>query len=501
MFYSPIYEHAKWLYRTSKLSKLDDFLKTHLSMSYNVYLWQLYLAHVFQNMPEKLLDAYEYALSHLEGHFDITLILRDYLCLIDSMHDQDVVDRKRAAYQNVIKYAVFCLPAIYKEYEEFEYKLNKFTAKTILEKVSYNYKGHKRLSLTFNANKEIMDQVTLENYSALFEVDERKIFVWKCLKEKFYYSEEIYFELIRMAPNFVVEAIFCNSFVDHDEHSNTECILQNRENTFTRANFFFVLLGAYLNKIDLASYIFKENFLSNWKIGEGDSRPDTAKIAAIGDLKDSFRGIRIRNKDLVYIHFLDTVFKNKGISAFRCVFRDLKDLIGPLVFYYVAQLEYYVYGDVNVFVNVMLLGSKKSRSLETYMIKFLVNHRQENLARKYAAYFGRREALRQYLYLYTFEPQSAENENATRTESLNDFYYKGGFEYEPFILRSKGNKAFNEMVKTLEFEELRLYKHSLLLEMMEDVRKDESIKLFEVVHPECVVKLLRTAEIRPKNTF
>lgn len=501
MFYSPIYEYAKSLYKTSKLSELDSFLKERLPLSYNVHLWQLYLAYVGQNTPEKLLDAYEYALSHLEGHFDITLVLRDYLGLIDSMHDQDVVDRKRMAYQNVIKYAVFNVPSIYREYEEFEYKLNKFTAKTLLEKAAYNFKGHKRLSMTFDANAEIMDQVTLENYSTLFEVEERKEFVWKCLKEKFYYDEEVYFELIKIVPGFVDEAILCNSFISHDEQLDAPLTLESCTNTFTRTNFFFVLLGVYLGRVDLTNYIFKEEFLSAWDAEQDKSGSATAKAVTVSDLKETFRVMRIRKKDLVYIHFLDMVFKSKGVHAFRRVFNDMKDIIGPLVFYYVAQLEYYVHGDVDVFINVMLLGSRKNKSLETYLIKFLVGHRHENLARKYSAVFGRKEDLRRYLYLYTFESQAADNESAPRTETLDDFYYKGNFEYESFVLKSRGNKAFNEMVKTLEFESLRLFKHSLLLETMEDVRKDESIKLFEAVHPEGVVKLLCTADIRQKNAF
>lgn len=303
-----LFAYATKLYQNGENKDLEKLFSKFLKKSYDSRFWNLYVEYVNKVSTKKvnLIDVYAFVVNH----FDCSYISYDYVSgyireLINSDEDNSNVELIRKTYHKAMV-PMHNLGLLWNEYEKWEIKLNKLTAKTFIDQIQPIY------NLSFNTYQRLLPFIETNQFFKIFDI----------------------------------------------ELENP--LKLQKKNFDLRLNFLF---NFYINKFPTSSPLlflysfYLKDFAKEALMKDSPNRDTipTEKIATLSPFlsiwysflynKDFFNFNDIRNQDLILINFLNWTLKNEGIETFRRKFSERKDKASSYVFIYVAKAEFYQGGD------------------------------------------------------------------------------------------------------------------------------------------------------------
>lgn len=371
---------AESLFDQKDYHKLKLHFESHLKISCDIRLFKTYLKYInMQSQQINLYEVYEFIFKRMKFHWDIYPFISQYISILNkdtNVSESDKISKIRAIYHKFLTMPMESFSQLWKEYEAFEINLNKTTAKKIIADVLPLYQKAFRLYSLYkniiNKNAEyFQDRITMDVFYNILEIEEKNIpdydkntfleridFVYSFFAEK-YGREEIYF----------CWSEFFNK--NYKEETTVQNICKKGLEALPN-NLFFICY---------ASLVSKNNFYTT----------------IIEDLNKNLETMQNEKNDLLLINYLSFEYKINGIEAFRAVFRRyIETEIGPHVFVFVANLEFYILQNKDIPFRIFMKALQKYTNnlfLQESFIVFLLRTNDLINARAFFEKFEKTEVL------------------------------------------------------------------------------------------------------------
>ncbi|KAI5170265.1 cleavage stimulation factor subunit 3 [Pancytospora epiphaga] len=441
-----LYKHGMDLYNNKNNKELEILFQKFLRNSYDLRFWRLYIEYVkrVSVRKAKIIDVYKFVLDHFKYSYFMADLIQEYIMELSNNKDEIVKDEEiRKKYQKVFGTPMDKLTQLWGEYEKWEYSVNKGAARGFIEQSQAIYTHtnavyQKMLPFIQTDNYFKILDIELENPLKLTKVElsSRLSFVFNFYISKFPTAEGLYF-----LRSFYLEESM------KDEKPRT------------------LFLSIWY------SFLYKNNLF---------------------DFSDTERF------DLVCINHFNWLIKNSGLEAFRTRFQDVKERVGPHVYIYVANAEYYQGGSkeqaYQVFQEIFTKDPEDSLVCEEFFKLFIKIGDDENI-RSLFKKLGKTEKMwemmieHEYLYGDIVEYKGLvmmQQEAIKRKEVLPP---------APVAIRkdrAEGTKDVYETVKrSFGYLNLQLSNSSVIETFLEKLPKlNEVENIFANISTEAIVELL-----------
>lgn len=289
---SNIFNQASKLYKAGENKELEKLFAKFLKKSFDVNFWDLYIDYVKNVSTKKvnLVDVYAFVFSHFNGSYVSYNFIHDYITQLE-LTDQDGSNTNtiRKVYQSSFL-PMHNLGLLWNEYEKWEMKINKQTAKTFIDQF------HQSFNLAFNMYQRLSQYIASNDFFKIFDIE---------LENPLRLLQKDLDGRLSFLFNFYLS-----------KHPDSVCLS--------------FLYSFYLKDIAKDKLDFKtENiFLKIWYSFQYNT--------LYFDFEDK------NNSDIIFINYFNWICKNEGIEVMKQKFSDIKNKIGPYVFIYVASLELYL---------------------------------------------------------------------------------------------------------------------------------------------------------------
>ena len=320
-----LYNYAVKLYKNGENKDLEKLFSKFLKKSFDSRFWNLYVEYVNKVSTKKvnLIDVYAFVVNH----FDCSYISYDYVSeyireLINSDEDNSKVDLIRKTYHKAMV-PMHNLGLLWNEYEKWEAKVNKQTAKTFVDQIQPIY------NTSFNTYQRLLPFIETNQFFKIFDIELENPL--KLQKKNFEMRLNFLFNFyINKFPT-STPLLFLYSFYLKD--LAREALMKDSPNKDTIP----------MEKIETLSpfLIIWYSFLYN---------------------KDLFNLNDLRNKDLILINYLNWTLKNEGIESLRKKFDENKDKASSYVYIYVARAEYYQGGNKETCYKIFIEAFEKFKN-------------------------------------------------------------------------------------------------------------------------------------------
>ncbi|KAM0688364.1 Cleavage stimulation factor subunit 3 [Conglomerata obtusa] len=349
---------AESLLAQKEFVKLTAHFASSLKSSCDIILFKTYLEFITkQNKPINMFEVYEFTFKKLKHHWDMYEFINEYIDLVQKdvkISDDDKIDKIRKTYKMFFNSPMRNFAQLWKDYETYETQLNKATAKKIISDILPQYQKTYRLYLLYKNilnydNIYVQDLLTMDNFYGVLEIEEKNVpnydsaiflerfdFIFRFFAEKLN-NDEVYF----FWSEFLLKNNLINEAVDVCKRG-----IQNIKN-----NFFMICYSSMISGEDFFKELIVEQF------------------------KDKI-DIQNNRTDLILINYLSFLYKTKGIEVFRNCFKQfIEKEIGPFVFSFVADLEYFATQKKEIPFRIYIKALQKypeNINLQKEFIKFLL---------------------------------------------------------------------------------------------------------------------------------
>lgn len=304
-----LFAHAMQLYKNAENKDLEKLFARFLKKSYDIDFWNLYIEYVKKISTKKvnLIDVYAFVCTHFEGSYIAYDFIREYINELEaSDEDNAKADQIRKIYHRSFV-PMHNLGALWSEYEKWEMKINRHTAKTFIEQI------HPIYTLSSNTYQRLLPYIESSMFFKIFDI-------------------ELENPLKLQKKDFENRLAFLFGFY-LSKYPNSEQLC--------------FLFSFYLKEIAKERLDMKTNnvFLSLWYSFQYNT--------------SYFNFTDNGNSDLVFINYLNWISKNEGIEMMRQKFSESKQRVGPHVFVYVANAEFYQGGSKEAAYQIFTEGVEK----------------------------------------------------------------------------------------------------------------------------------------------
>ncbi|KAM0678965.1 Cleavage stimulation factor subunit 3 [Binucleata daphniae] len=493
---------AETLFEQKDFHKLKLYFESNLKISCDIRLFKTYLKYInnvqshVQSQQINLYEVYEFIFKRMRFHWDIYPFINQYINILNNdanVSESDKICKTRGLYHKFLSTPMLNFSQLWKDYENFENSLNRTTAKKIISDILPFYQKAFRLYSVYkdilNISKEyFQDRLTMDVFYNLMEVEERNIpdydkntlleridFIYSFYAEK-YSNEEIY---------------FCWSEYFSKQTKVVENQMQNNTNKYNNAtvqdicrkginampnNLFFICYASLTSKTNF----FTETFANK-----------TSNL--IDELENNLESMQNEKSDLILINYLSFEYKTNGIDAFRSVFkRYIEKEIGPHVFVYVANIEYYTLQNKEIPFRIYMKALQKytnSLFLQESFIDFLLKTNDLMNARAFFDKFTKTESVCKKMMEYEMMFGSIDKYR----DLISIVPVKTDNIAEPQKVYKGKEKEYMSFKNSIQFYGLRFDQKSIIEDFLNKIREVE-VNCLKFDNA-CVVQILQRLEL------
>ena len=427
-----LFAYALKLYKSSENKDLEKLFSKFLKKSYDSRFWNLYIEYVNKVSTKKvnLIDVYAFVVNH----FDCSYISYDYVSgyvreLINSDEENSKIDLIRKIYHKSMV-PMHNLGLLWSEYEKWENKVNKLTAKSFIDQIQPIY------NVSFNTYQRLLPFIETNQFFKIFDIelenplklqkknlDLRLNFLFSFYINKFPTSTPLLFLYSFYLKDFAKEVLM-------RESPNKDTIPQDKIES----------LNSFLS--------IWYSFLYN---------------------KEFFNFEDIRNKDLVLINYLNWILKNQGMEAFRRKFLEKKALASAHVFIYAAKAEFHQGGNKEGCYQIFMEAFEKFKGdslVNEQFFKMFLNIGDDDNIRRLFKKLSRTEVMWDLMIEYEFLYGDLEAYKTLLIQKQEELNNKENLPPAPTVqlkIKNKGTQGVYESAfKSFGFLDLQINTNDLL---------------------------------------
>lgn len=421
-----LHKHALSLYNSKNNKELEKLFAKYLKRSYDLSFWNLYIEYVKRVSIKKvnICDVYSFVLNHFEHSYWTFSLFREYIAELSNLDDDALKAEKiRKTYQRAFSSPMHGLSQLWGDYEKWESSVNKSTARGFIEQVQPVYNN------TYSTYQRLLPFIQNDEYFKILDIE---------IENPLKLSKSIHTGRLNFLFNFYIS-----------KFPGTEALYFLQ--TFYLKDMIKVEKPQTLFLSVWFSFLYRKNFFDF-------------------DNKEFF--------DLICINYFNWTIKNEGIETFRLKFAEVKDRVGPHVFIYAANVEYYQGGSketaYKVFQEVFTGHPANTLVCEEFFRLFIKIGDDDNI-RSLFKKLGKTEAMWNQMIEYEFLHGDIEqyksfilmNQEAGRKQEI--------LPAAPFVLRkvkAEGCQGIYEsVVENFGFLDLQFSTEDLLTEFLSRLPK------------------------------
>lgn len=351
-----LYECVSYLEENKDFNTLEEVFRKYLVGSCDIRIWKMYLNYVTNYKRLRNREVYEFVIKNIGHHWESTEIYRDYIeYLLRGEDTTDKLDNIRGLYMRMLRIPLSNLMDVYTSYEEFESEFNKPNARRLLTEITPIYQNSYKV---YNNSIGLINNPSIENCACCIDLErqnplnldeknylERLDFIYRYFISVFYKNEEpVYFYVDHLVSLMNLERA----------REVLERSLSNTTSVFLKI-YYCKLLGM-----------------------KSQDHTNPGKQCFLELLNKQY-------DDAIAVNLLNYVLKSEGLEAFRRMFIKLKltNKIGPTVYRYVAETEFYTGNNRKIAYDIFTMGLEvfPDATLQESFLHFLLSVGDEDNAK------------------------------------------------------------------------------------------------------------------------
>ncbi|ELA42588.1 uncharacterized protein VICG_00340 [Vittaforma corneae ATCC 50505] len=427
-----IFSQASELYKNGENKELEKLFAKFLKKSFDVSFWNLYIEYVkkFSTKKVNLVDVYAFVFSHFEGSYVSYEFIHEYINQIELNDENNTqTDMIRKIYHRSFV-PMHNLGLLWSEYEKWEIKVDKSTAKTFIDQI------HPTFMLAFNTYQRLVPYIQSNAFFKIFDIE---------LENPLSLQQKEYETRLTFLFTFYLS-----------KYPGSEPL------TFL---FSFYLKDIAKDKLDFKT---DSTFLKLWYSFQYNK--------LYFDFEDK------HNSELMLINYLNWISKNEGIESFRRRFSEIKSKAGPYVFIYVATVEFYLGGSREGAYQTFMEGIEKyndNPTLNEQFFQMFLKAGDEDNVRLLFKKLKKTERMWDMMIEYEFLHGELEDYKNLLVQKQKESDVLPAVPLTYFKIKSSGSQGIYEsMMHSFEFLDLQISTTDLLSDFLSKIpvlSKNENI--------------------------